>query len=115
MNSATIGRGMVNLLVVRRLVGVIALVSMAVTLNAADPADLPAVNDIDHAGILRSWNAGSFTRGEKLYNGICITCHGNLTQAGSLPFLNGSFQNGREVGSEPACVKLPWQVMQMPL
>jgi cytochrome c5 len=55
---------------------------------------------IDHAGILRSWNAESLARGEKLYNTICITCHGNLTQAGSLPnsrpFWKEPFKNGSD-------------------
>ena len=55
---------------------------------------------IDHAGIIRSWNAESFERGEKLYNTVCITCHGNLTQAGSLPtsrpFWKEPFKNGND-------------------
>jgi hypothetical protein len=55
---------------------------------------------IDHAGIIRSWNSASFERGEKLYNTICITCHGNLTQAGSLPtsrpFWKEPFKNGND-------------------
>lgn len=64
-------------------------------------AETPApVEAIDHAIILRSWNAETFARGEKLYNGICITCHGNLTQAGSLPtsrpFWKEPFKNGSD-------------------
>src|SRR5207247_2197327 len=47
-----------------------------------------------------SWNAESLARGEKLYNSICITCHGNLTQAGSLPtsrpFWKEPFKNGSD-------------------
>jgi cytochrome c5 len=61
----------------------------------ADPAE-----SIDHAGIIRAWNQESFTRGETLYNTICITCHGNLTQAGSLPtsrpFWKEPFKNGAD-------------------
>lgn len=60
----------------------------------------PAAESIDHAGIVRGWNAESLKRGEKLYNGICITCHGNLTQAGSLPtsrpFWKEPFKNGND-------------------
>ena len=60
----------------------------------------PAAESIDHAGIVRGWNADSLKRGEKLYNGICITCHGNLTQAGSLPtsrpFWKEPFKNGND-------------------
>jgi cytochrome c5 len=59
-----------------------------------------SVEAIDHAGILRSWNAESLARGEKLYNSVCITCHGNLTQAGSLPasrpFWKEPFKNGND-------------------
>lgn len=59
-----------------------------------------SLEGIDHAGIIRSWNAESFDRGEKLYNSICITCHGNLTQAGSLPtsrpFWKEPFKNGND-------------------
>ncbi|MEO8425490.1 MAG: DUF6797 domain-containing protein, partial [Verrucomicrobiota bacterium] len=44
------------------------------------------------------WNPESLARGEQLYNSICITCHGNLTQAGSLPtsrpFWKEPFKNG---------------------
>jgi cytochrome c5 len=66
--------------------------------RAAD-SDLPA-DSLDHAGIIRSWNAESLARGEKLYNTICISCHGNLTRAGSLPasrpFWKEPFKNGSD-------------------
>ncbi len=69
-------------------------------LSAADSTDSPQIDDLDHAGMIRSLNAESFARGEKLYNGICITCHGNLTQAGSLPtsrpFWKEPFKNGSD-------------------
>ena len=67
---------------------------------AADPTSPEAAKDLDHAGMIRTWNAESLSRGEKLYNGICITCHGNLTQAGSLPtsrpFWKEPFKNGND-------------------
>ncbi len=68
---------------------------------AARGAETPPVAEsIDHAGVVRGWNAESLKRGEKLYNGICITCHGNLTQAGSLPtsrpFWKEPFKNGND-------------------
>src|SRR3954447_5840395 len=67
----------------------------------AGGADSPPVDQaLDHAGIIRSWGPESLARGEKLYNGICITCHGNLTQAGSLPtsrpFWKEPFKNGSD-------------------
>jgi len=68
------------------------------TISAQETA-APA-ESIDHAGIIRSWNSDSLARGEKLYNTICITCHGNLTQAGSLPtsrpFWKEPFKNGAD-------------------
>ncbi|HEU0039620.1 MAG TPA: cytochrome c, partial [Verrucomicrobiae bacterium] len=69
--------------------------------HAAGAAESPAPADsLDHAGIIRSWNAESLARGEKLYNTICITCHGNLIQAGSLPtsrpFWKEPFKNGSD-------------------
>lgn len=60
---------------------------------------LPAYeNDLDHAGLIKSWNKRSLNRGEKLYKSLCINCHGNKKQAGSLPnalrFATGKFKNG---------------------
>ena len=69
-------------------------------IDAANPAEVPASDEIDHAGIIRAWNAESLERGSKLYNGICITCHGSPTQAGSLPtsrpFWKEPFKNGSD-------------------
>lgn len=63
-------------------------------------AQTPPVEAIDHAGMIGSWNAESLARGATLYNSICITCHGNLTQAGSLPtsrpFWKEPFKNGSD-------------------
>lgn len=80
-----------------------ALLMSALVLFASRVAALAqteSVESIDHAGIIRSWNGDSFARGEKLYNTICITCHGNLTQAGSLPtsrpFWKEPFKNGAD-------------------
>src|SRR5206468_4591997 len=76
---------------------VLALICRFAVCGAEEPDSEEA---IDHAGILRSWNADSLARGEKLYNSICITCHGTLTQAGSLPtsrpFWKEPFKNGSD-------------------
>ena len=73
----------------------LALMCRLTVCGAEEPDSVEAT---DHAGILRSWNAESLARGEKLYNTICITCHGNLTRAGSLPssrpFWKEPFKNG---------------------
>lgn len=75
---------------------VIVLLLVTIGTQAAEES----AEGIDHAGIIRSLNAESFERGEKLYNSVCITCHGNLTQAGSLPtsrpFWKESFKNGND-------------------
>ena len=34
------------------------------------------LSEVDHAGIIGSWDASAITRGEKLYRGMCATCHG---------------------------------------
>ena len=54
-------------------------------------------NNLDHAGLLRALDAKSFQRGEKIYNRLCINCHGNKEQPGSMPtslrFASGKFKN----------------------
>lgn len=59
---------------------------------------------IDHAGIIRSWGAESFKRGEELYYSLCITCHGNLTQAGSLPTSRPFWKEPFKNGSDPLSI-----------
>ena len=68
--------------------------------ESTDPGAVDAVDAVDHAGIIRSWGPESLARGEKLYGSLCITCHGNLIQAGSLPtsrpFWKEPFKNGND-------------------
>ena len=56
--------------------------------------------DVDHAGIIRSWDDQTLLRGQRVYDAICITCHGNLTKEGSLPtsrkFWEAEFKNGKD-------------------
>ncbi len=92
------------------------LISYVVKLGKADPASaaqmkpdasllapppLPEYeSDLDHAGIIRSWNDKSLSRGKSLYHGLCINCHGTKEEAGSLPnalrFATGKFLNGAD-------------------
>ncbi|MFO0903446.1 MAG: DUF6797 domain-containing protein [Pirellulales bacterium] len=55
---------------------------------------------LDHAGLIRSWNEASRQRGEKLYQRVCVNCHGTKELAGSLPtslrFAEGKFKNGSD-------------------
>ncbi|MCH1506499.1 MAG: DUF1592 domain-containing protein [Verrucomicrobiales bacterium] len=56
--------------------------------------------EVDHASILTAWDDNAFKRGEKIYQGICFACHGNLEKAGSLPtsrpFWKDPFKNGKD-------------------
>ncbi len=70
-------------------------------IRAAEAAEPPGTNDVDHAGLIRGWNSEGLARGEKLYNSICITCHGNLTQAGSLPTSRAFWKEPFKNGSDP--------------
>lgn len=55
---------------------------------------------IDHAGLIRDWNAESLKRGEAIYRRVCQNCHGTKEQPGSLPtslrFAEGKFKNGSD-------------------
>ena len=57
-------------------------------------------NQLDHAGLIRSWNDGALTRGEVIYKRVCANCHGTHDQPGSLPtslrFAEGKFKNGSD-------------------
>lgn len=57
-------------------------------------------SEADHAAILRAWDPASLERGRRLYHSICITCHGDLHQPGSLPtarpFWLEPFKNGAD-------------------
>jgi mono/diheme cytochrome c family protein len=56
--------------------------------------------EVDHARLIRSWDHLSLERGERIYSGMCITCHGNRDVEGSLPtaprFHTGEFKNGND-------------------
>ncbi len=58
------------------------------------------LGDIDHAGIIESWDEAAIVRGKRVYDAICITCHGNLEKEGSLPtsrkFWEAEFKNGKD-------------------
>lgn len=62
---------------------------------------LPAYEkDVDHAGLIRSWNNASIARGAEIYRQVCHACHGDLHIAGSIPdalrFGQGTFQHGSD-------------------
>ncbi len=55
---------------------------------------------LDHAGLIGGWNAGSLQRGEAIYLRICANCHGTHEMAGTLPtalrFAEGKLKNGSD-------------------
>ena len=55
---------------------------------------------LDHAGLIRDWNAESLKRGEAIYRRVCANCHGTRELVGSLPmslrFAEGKFKNGSD-------------------
>jgi mono/diheme cytochrome c family protein len=56
--------------------------------------------EIDHQSIIRGWDGDTLLRGQRVYDAICITCHGNLVKEGSLPtsrkFWEAEFKNGQD-------------------
>lgn len=55
---------------------------------------------LDHARLIRGWNAASLKRGEAIYERVCANCHGTHDRPGSLPtslrFAEGRFKNGSD-------------------
>ncbi|MFT5527370.1 MAG: glucose/arabinose dehydrogenase, partial [Pirellulaceae bacterium] len=69
--------------------------------EALKPPPLPEYEDkLDHTGFVQSWDKTSFKNGEKLYQSLCINCHGNKDRPGSLPnalrFASEKFRNGHD-------------------
>lgn len=56
--------------------------------------------DADHAKIISHWSEESLAEGGRIYNTLCMTCHGTLTQEGSMPtsrhFQREPFKNGND-------------------
>jgi cytochrome c5 len=59
-----------------------------------------AIDEVDHPGLIRSWNSETLARGEKLYQTLCLPCHGTPEKQGSLPasraFWREPFKNGND-------------------
>ena len=54
----------------------------------------------DHQAIISVWDDNSFKRGQKIYQQLCVTCHGTAEKEGSIPialkFHEGKFKNGKD-------------------
>ncbi|MEC8907216.1 MAG: LamG-like jellyroll fold domain-containing protein, partial [Verrucomicrobiota bacterium] len=61
------------------------------------------LGDADHSQIVSAWDHNSLDRGARIYNGLCITCHGTDKVEGTLPtalrFHKGEFKNGKDLVS----------------
>lgn len=56
--------------------------------------------NLDHQGIISQWDRKAFKRGSKIYEGLCVNCHGTIDRPGSLPtslrFAEGKFKFGKD-------------------
>ncbi|MEJ6578958.1 MAG: c-type cytochrome [Akkermansiaceae bacterium] len=61
---------------------------------------LEPLAEVDHAKMIGDLDQVSFERGARIYNGLCLTCHGDQKIEGSLPtalrFHTGEFKNGKD-------------------
>lgn len=57
-------------------------------------------NDLDHAGLIHDSDQAAFERGQKIYENLCLDCHGTRQQPGSLPtslrFASDPFKRGSD-------------------
>ncbi len=55
---------------------------------------------VDHAEMISNWSEDSLHEGRKIYQMLCVTCHGDREQEGSIPmamkFHSGVFKNGSD-------------------
>ncbi len=58
------------------------------------------LGEADHAGLISQWNDKTLADGAKIYQTLCVTCHGTLTAEGSMPtsrhFQREPFKNGND-------------------
>ncbi len=79
-------------------------------------SELPGYErEIDHAGLIRGWNNASLQRGEKIYQQVCHSCHGDLNLPGSMPdalrFGQGTFQHGADPFAMYQTITRGWRLM----
>lgn len=77
---------------------------------------LPAYEkNIDHAGLIRGWDRAAAQRGEKIYQAVCHSCHGDLNLPGSLPdarqFGSQAFQHGSDPFAMYQTLTRGWRLM----
>ncbi len=59
-----------------------------------------ALDEVDHAQLVGSWDDDAFDRGEEIYGGLCIACHGadgrRTPNPQARPFATAPLQNGAD-------------------
>jgi mono/diheme cytochrome c family protein len=79
-----------------RAVAVLAMLALSPSLTAQAPATPEA--GVDHAALIRSMDGAALTRGQTIYQTMCVVCHGEPGKPGSLPnsraFWKEPFKNG---------------------
>lgn len=70
---------------------------------------------LDHAALIRGWNNASLQRGEKIFQLVCHSCHGDLSLPGTMPnalrFAEGKFQHGADPLSLYQTITRGWRLM----
>lgn len=60
-----------------------------------------AFDNIDHAGIIDDFNLPAYQRGERVYNNVCINCHGTPDVEGSIPMSHKFWSQPFKAGNDP--------------
>ncbi len=68
-------------------------------LSESDVQDIE--KNIDHAGLIASFDRYGFERGNRIYNSNCINCHGNRDIEGSIPLSHKFWQQPFKAGNDP--------------
>ncbi len=71
--------------------------------------------DIDHAELIKQADKKVIKTGRKIYDNVCMNCHGNLQQVGSIPtslrFGQGQFQHGSDPHTMYQTITRGWRAM----
>lgn len=78
--------------------------------------DLPEYEqDIDHARLIKQKDKKTIALGRKIYDNLCMNCHGTVDKAGSIPnslrFAQGTFQQGSDPHTMYQTITRGWRAM----
>jgi len=57
--------------------------------------------DLDHAGLIRDFDAEGFERGQQIYTATCVNCHGTPEMEGSIPMSTKFWEQPFKYGNDP--------------